>query len=416
MIVGGNSSQEMPLDKALTELVMNCAELFQLETQLSQFNIFRVLRADRNELRHSNMLAWLCNPDESHSLDDLFLRRWLMGVLQQGMAMEALPDGLVSPVAVDVLDIERVQVHREFEHIDLLFAIHTKQGKQWIVCIENKVDAKQGPRQLKRYHDIVESRFSHAERRIYVFLTRHHEQPAHPSYIENSYEEIVQVLDQCLAQREDEIGPEPLLLIKHYRQLLVGDFMEESEASKLARQIYLRHKQALDFIFDNKVDPVFEATAALENMLKEHQDRLGILMARTNKGYVRFLPKEWDRPENRGGTAWGPDSRFLCCEVQFWTKNAELHMTVGKAPDEWADIVWDRAASPPFKQEWKTRPKQFVKPFKAKSDIRIESLLELSDEDIGNRLLSWLETVFSTQRYQEAVTELANLLGQLETA
>ena len=32
--------------------------------------------------------------------------------------------------------------------------------------------------------------------------------------------------------------------------------MNENDASQLARQIYLRHKRAIDFIIENKIDPI----------------------------------------------------------------------------------------------------------------------------------------------------------------
>jgi Trp operon repressor len=49
---------------------MDCPELSALEALLSRFNIFRILRAARHEIRHSNMLAWLLTPDENHGLGD----------------------------------------------------------------------------------------------------------------------------------------------------------------------------------------------------------------------------------------------------------------------------------------------------------------------------------------------------------
>ena len=407
-------AEDASIETDLTQLIMDCPELSQLEIQLSQFNIFRVLRADRNELRHSNMLAWLFTTDESHGFDDLFLRRWLMIVLQRA-ASSMRPSGWTSPIEVDVLDIEHIDVHREFENIDLLFAIHRKRERPWIICIENKVDSSQSKGQLKRYYDIVERRFPDAERRIYIFLTRNRETPTHPAYIESSYEDVLQVLKQCLDERADIIGPEPFLLIQHYQQLLVDDFMEESEASRLARQIYLRHRRALDFIFENKADPIFEATTALEAILRKEQDRLGILMERVHKGYIRFIPKAWDLPQNTGGTAWGPDGRYLVCEVNLWAKKAELHMTAAKAPEDWADRVWARAADAPFRQEWKARPKQYIKPFKAKSDIAVESLLELNDEETGSRLLGWLEEEFAKEKFGQAVEAFTELLREMKS-
>jgi hypothetical protein len=66
-------------ERALTRFVMNCPELSALEALLSRFNIFRILRAAHHEIRHSNMLAWLLTPDESHGLRDRFFRRLLVG-------------------------------------------------------------------------------------------------------------------------------------------------------------------------------------------------------------------------------------------------------------------------------------------------------------------------------------------------
>jgi hypothetical protein len=298
----------------------------------------------------------------------------------------------------------------------LLFTIHTKKEKTWIICVENKVDSTEGRDQLKRYHEIIERRFAAAERRIYVFLTKHHEPPAHPEYIESSYEDVVKTLRQCLAEREDSIGTEPKFLIRQYLQLLEEDFMDENESSRLARQIYLRHKSALDYIFENKVDPIFEATNALEAALGQNADELGIVMDRTIKRYVRFVPKAWDMSNNNGGTAWGPNSRFLLCEVVFWTEKVELHITAGRTPEDWANRLWKRADHEPFRQEWKKQPTAFIKPFKAKSDIAVDPLGELDDEEAGARVLDWVRQELAKDKFKKAVDILTDLLKELPAA
>jgi hypothetical protein len=404
------------IDEDLVQLVLNCPELRELEIKLSRFNIFKALRADQNELRHSNMLAWLLDPDESHGLDDLFVRRWLMRVLHQASLTSVKSLGWVSPVAVDVLDIDRIEVHREQDNIDLLFTIQKRNGSTWTVCIENKVNSKQGNDQLQQYYEIVERRYAQSERRIYVFLTRNAEIPAHSEFISVTYLEVSQVLKSCLDERSSSIGPEPRLLIEHYYQLLSEDFMEESDASALARQIYLKHRRALDFIFEYKRDTIFDVTVALENLLKSQCHSLGIVSARTNKGRVRFLPKQWDVPQNDGGTAWGTPSRYLLCELSLWTKKVELHITSGRAPEAWAQKLWVRAAEPPFKQEWKTRPQYFIKPYKAKSNIAVESLADMAADDAARKIADWLAAELKQTTFVQAVENLADLLPELETA
>lgn len=100
-------------ERALTRLVVECTELTDLEALLSRFNIFRVLRAAKHEIRHSNMLAWLLTPDESHGLGDRFFRRWLMRVVHNADDDIKRRLQLPSPIEIDALDVESVAVARE---------------------------------------------------------------------------------------------------------------------------------------------------------------------------------------------------------------------------------------------------------------------------------------------------------------
>ena len=139
---------------------MNCPELTELEALLSRFNIFRVLRAAHHEIRHSNMLAWLLTPDESHGLGDRFFRRWLMQIVHDADDEMKRRLGLPSPIEIDALDIETVEVARERENIDLLIIVRQITGAAWTVCIENKVLSVQHSNQLQRYREIVERSYA----------------------------------------------------------------------------------------------------------------------------------------------------------------------------------------------------------------------------------------------------------------
>ena len=146
--------------EAMTALLMACPDLTELEGRLSQFNIFRVLRIDRAEIRHSNLLAWLLRPDESHGLGDRFLKRWLMEVVNKSppqpfecVDFAVAPNQAMSPIEIDACDIDYVEVAREKNNIDFLISIETGHGKKWIICVENKVNARQGAGQLERYRN-----------------------------------------------------------------------------------------------------------------------------------------------------------------------------------------------------------------------------------------------------------------------
>ena len=51
---------------ALERFVIENDDLLELESHIGRFNIFDALRIERMEIRHSNFLAWLLDPNESH--------------------------------------------------------------------------------------------------------------------------------------------------------------------------------------------------------------------------------------------------------------------------------------------------------------------------------------------------------------
>ena len=74
-----------PVDvKALEALVVDNPDLERLEALLDQFNIFEAIGAVRQEVRHSDFLAFLLNPQQNHGLGDTFLKRLLQKVLSSG--------------------------------------------------------------------------------------------------------------------------------------------------------------------------------------------------------------------------------------------------------------------------------------------------------------------------------------------
>ncbi len=402
------------IEQALTELIVNCQELSELEGRLTKFNIFRVLRAAKNELRHSNMLAWLLNPEESHGLGDRFLRRWLMKVVHDAYSQIGAALSLPSPIEIDALEIDYVDVAREHENIDLLLLINTIHHEKWVICVENKVESRQHSNQLNRYKTYVEHKYAAAAQRLYIFLTKYNEPPEDTDFISSSYEALRDVLSSCVESDTGAIQTEPRLLIKQYLDLLSEDFVDNSKEAQLARQIYKAHRMAIDFILENRNDPISEASSLMQEILATKAAELGIELATQNKGWIRFIPAAWNVPQNRGGTAWGQNSRYVVCEVAFWTKTVELHITVGKAPSDWADLVWERAAEPPFKQEWKKRPTQYIKPYKSRSEIRIETLADLAPDDARAKLSEWIEGELAKEKFKEAVGEIEKLLPSLK--
>src|SRR5437879_2518734 len=101
------TGENLPEDLAsLERFVVENDELLQLEQLIGRFNIFDSLGIVRTEIRHSNFLAWLLDPNESHGQGSLFLNAILMDLLRRS------PPALrpFSPIQLDGAEMRGVQV------------------------------------------------------------------------------------------------------------------------------------------------------------------------------------------------------------------------------------------------------------------------------------------------------------------
>src|SRR5690606_28963657 len=119
---------------ALERFVVDNDELLELEERIGRFNIFDALRIVDREVRHSDFLAWLLDPAESHGQGALFLRAILMDLFKT-----ARENGFpcpASPIELDGEDLRGVEVRREWKNIDLLTRC---QQPSFVIAIENKI-------------------------------------------------------------------------------------------------------------------------------------------------------------------------------------------------------------------------------------------------------------------------------------
>ena len=65
----GNESDK----EALLKFMQDADCLDSLSKWTNNFNIFDVLKISKTEIRHSNLLSWLIDPNENHGLGDSFL-------------------------------------------------------------------------------------------------------------------------------------------------------------------------------------------------------------------------------------------------------------------------------------------------------------------------------------------------------
>jgi hypothetical protein len=327
---------------ALNRLVSDldgAGDLERLEDALSEFNLFVALGAVNSELKHSSFLAWLLDPNETHGFGDIVVKRLLQRAILNGNTK-----GTITPVDLDLLDFSDLEVRREWSEIDILLV---SRINRIAVVIENKIGAAESEGQLKKYRLQTQNDFQNTEgwRHILIFLTIDGDQASDENYVTLSYNAVVDLLEALQRNRADSISSEIAMAIQHYTQMMRRHHMEDSELIGLARRIYLKHRPALNFIFDHRPDAWSETREKLLDRLNGDQ-RILVDVSTERRVLIRFRPKSWTAWDTllTQGTGWNAQgsNQILLCEIKPDTKreNARIQLVLGPGPKEARDAIF----------------------------------------------------------------------------
>ncbi len=273
------------LRTAYTNLV-NDPTFDKLELKLNQPNIFEIIGVVNKEIRHSNFIGWLCDPNKPHGLQEIFLKRFLREIFASSMLCNY--DALFA----EELKYDEVKIRREWRNIDLLILLpHNDPNKSTLLCIENKIWSKEHSNQLARYKEIIQSHYSRTfPHQFFIYLTPYGEKPKDQisEYVPLSYAFIIDILTRIIEVYQKQLNTHSQILIGDYLKTLKKFMMKESEEIVFAQKIYKQHQELLDFIIENKPDPQQE----LQNYIIQFLEQKGFYIGSKNKGFVRFLPEQ----------------------------------------------------------------------------------------------------------------------------
>lgn len=224
-----------------------------------QINLFSVVGMENQEIKHSNFLGWLLDPQAPHQLGDAFVKEILVNVfLQSGTAAGQGDEDSSASESISLDEIldnyDDANVARETEdNIDILFRT---EDKRLVICIENKVWANLSINQLDKYYDYVKERYNDYSRHVFIFLTPQG-RPVPPDYSKHnkewiplSYDTIRRSLDNI---RGREMSPKTELLIKDYIDLLERNGIVEAESlDQSVNNLYSKYREVFDLIEQRK--------------------------------------------------------------------------------------------------------------------------------------------------------------------
>lgn len=104
-------------------------------TYEDRFNVLDLFNVGNDEVRHSSILAWLLTPHGSHGCGPIFLRAFL------SLA------GVEEPFLDDLVGC---RVRTEYSGNDSIIDVLVYKPSSFVMYVENKVFAAEGPRQVDR--------------------------------------------------------------------------------------------------------------------------------------------------------------------------------------------------------------------------------------------------------------------------
>jgi hypothetical protein len=281
----------------LEAFLLDNQDLDLLEQKLGGFNIFEAVGMVRQEVRHSAFLAYLLDPQREHGLGDAFLTRLLQEAVKRARDNGLAFDSPVSPIDLALWSLDSATVLLEWNSIDILVL---DSVNQLAVIIENKIFTGEHDNQLARYYQIVRNHYPDWKI-IGLYLS-----PSGVPVIDETqrkytpidYELVCSLLVELMERRAGSLGDEAKMVINHYIQL-VQRYIVSDEIPRLCREIYRKHKQAIDLIIQNIPDQQSAMYKKLEELIKE-SDELEFDPG-NGRSFVRFTVRHLMVPQLRSG-------------------------------------------------------------------------------------------------------------------
>jgi len=217
-----------------------------------------------------------------------------------------------------------------------------------VVVIENKVDTSDSPNQLARYRTIAEETFRERKRH-FVYLTPFGSDPEDQEqsnvWINYSYVQVADILERILSLYHESFADKVRHYLRDYLTTIKRELLMNDDLNDLAVKVYLTHRAAFDFIFENRPDPASQLYPYFRQALLD----AGFAIGSRNKGYVRFSSDRLLQNLAKSGQGWPDREQFLLEIDYYWNKrNAVMKAVISPGDNALRERLLDAAKELPF--------------------------------------------------------------------
>jgi hypothetical protein len=298
-----NAMSRFTRGDALSLLFAHYAQTIRNEGSPSKgINVLDVLHLARHELRHSDFIAWLLRPGESHGLGDSF-GHFLLQVLKA--------KGANVPDASTELRLDDLEVLRERENIDV---VAISERHRFVLLLENKLKARESDTQLIRYREFLHRHYS-ADHFLHVFLDIKKGSPSDSNYHAISYADLLPFFERYAdinLSNDEAAARQVAIIVEHYCRLLAYHLWIKRKTLtsppvgivRLCEKIATEHGAALGLLLKHIESWQKQLHKNLEPFLFEVANRyIGFSFKRTVQVWFSFVPTDFDEflPLRTGG-------------------------------------------------------------------------------------------------------------------
>ncbi len=303
-------------EQALKDFLLDIDCLKQLDYWTDDFNLFDVLRITNMEIRHSNILAWIFDPNENHGLGDSFIKSFITKVVSK------CDQNKYSAFDLLLQDFYSYQIYREFNNMDIVLV---SREEKTAIIIENKIWSGESAHQLNDYLEKAQAEYKDFNQILYVFLTPYGREASDPdNWISFSYGEIIDSLESTI--KGINLRDEVVLLVHNYIDIVRKKIMKEKDEKlvRICNEIYNKHKTALRLIFENvNVDNSIEYEI-ISDTLRELNDS-GQIIFKDEKKWQFFTASmdEYLPVLDTPSSSWGTNRVYY-----YWFDKYEGKLTI----------------------------------------------------------------------------------------
>jgi PD-(D/E)XK nuclease superfamily len=207
-------------------------KFLKLHRELNKFNIFHATGMKNQEIKHTQFLGYLLDPNESHGFRDEFLIRFI-----QSLPRPENNGGSEIKIMDFNLNYAKVIKEKRLPNagiLDFLIEIPSFSfpEKIYIISIENKIRANEGRNQLTRYRNAITAEYNDkvAEDPIFLYLNINNEEPSDECWMPILYSDtVIKAIKSLMEDLEDTLSDYMTFILKNYIELINKEGEHESE-------------------------------------------------------------------------------------------------------------------------------------------------------------------------------------------